>query len=523
MRSPNKTRLPRSVAAVALPVVLCLVLAACSKADDDGAGALPSPTLSASPLDPPRGSQTPAPDLGRYYAQHVSWHGCRGDKLCTTVEVPLDYAEPGGRSIELAVIKVPAADKSRRVGSLVVNPGGPGVSGLDYAEQASSFFGPELRQAFDIVGFDPRGVGESTSVQCLSDEKLDEFVATDPDPDNLPEIRRGIDLLAELGQGCVRDSGELASHVSTVEAATDIDIIRAVVGDRKLSYFGASYGTFLGATYADLFPERVGRMVLDGAIDPSLSNEALSLQQAQSFETALRAYVGHCVDGGDCFLGGSVDDGAARIREFLDDVEARPLSGSGGRELAVGNAVLGIWAPLYNEASWPVLDGALQSAFGGDGAALLALSDAYVHRGADGYVDNSLEALYAVNCLDHDEAVPAEQVPSHVARFEEAAPTFGAVFAFGMSSCAQWPVHTGRVPGAIHATGAAPILVVGTTRDPATPLRWARALAGQLQSGILVRRDGDGHTGYHAGNACVDDTVESYLVSGKVPKAEVDC
>ena len=524
MPSPKKTRIPRSAAAFALPVVLSLVLSGCSLLGDDGAEALPSPTLSASPLESPSGSEAPpAPDLDRYYDQLVSWESCRSDKLCTTIKVPLDYAKPDGRSIELSLLKVPAASKSQRVGALVVNPGGPGASGINYAAQTSLYFGSELRQAFAIIGFDPRGVGESTPVQCLSDDKLDQFVATDPDPDNAQEIQRGDELLAEFGDGCVDESGALASHVSTVEAAKDIDIIRAVVGDRKLSYFGASYGTFLGATYADLFPNRVGRMVLDGAIDPSLSTEELSLEQAKGFETALRAYVGHCVDEGGCFLGGTVDAGTQRIRKFLDDVEASPIPGSGGRELTVGNAVLGIWAPLYNEGYWPILDSSLEAAFEGNGAALLALSDAYTSRGPSGYVDNSLEALYAVNCLDHDDSIPAEQVPSHIAEFEQVAPTFGAIFAFGLSSCSQWPVHTGRVPEPIHAKGAAPILVIGTTRDPATPLKWAEALARQLQSGILVRRDGDGHTGYNAGNSCVDETVESYLVSGKVPKGEVSC
>jgi hypothetical protein len=248
----------------------------------------------------------------------------------------------------------------------------------------------------------------------------------------------------------------------------------------------------------------------------------MSLVQAKGFETALRAYVGHCVDAGACFLGGSVDAGTKRIRQLLDNVEAKPLP-AGGRTLAAGNAVLGIWAPLYSEGNWGYLDTALKAAFAGDGAPLMALSDAYVSRGPNGYTDNSLEALYAVTCLDHDDAIPSSEVDRYLPRFEKASPTFGAIFAFSLSSCAQWPIHTGRVPAEIHAAGAAPIMVVGTTRDPATPLQWAESLAAQLDSGVLVRRDGDGHTGYLAGNQCVDSTVESYLVSGKVPSGTVDC
>lgn len=511
---------PRTPWLVLLLAVLPVLVSGCD-AFGNGDG-LAEPSLSPSPV----GSAAPGtaeaqPDLREFYAQKVDWSPC-GAHQCARIRVPLDYAHPQARSIQLSVLKVPARDKDQRVGSLVVNPGGPGGSGVDYAANASAYFGSELQQAFDIVGFDPRGVGRSTPVQCLPDSELDTFVAADPDPDTKAEVRRADRLVAEFGDGCVEESGKLAAHVSTVEAAKDIDILRAVLGDSKLSYFGASYGTFLGATYAELFPDRVGRMVLDGALDPSVTSLRLNLVQAKGFETALRAYVGHCVDAGACFLGGSVDAGTKRIRQLLDNVEADPLPAN-GRTLAAGNAVLGIWAPLYNKGNWGYLDTALKAAFAGDGAPLMSLSDAYVSRGSDGYSDNSLEALYAVNCLDHDDAIPSSEVDNYVPRFEKASPTFGAIFAFSLSSCAQWPIHTGRVPEEIHAAGAAPIMVVGTTRDPATPLEWAEALADELDSGVLVRRDGDGHTGYNAGNQCVDSAVESYLVSGTVPTGTVDC
>ena len=515
---PPKSAVAR---AAALLAVLLLVVSGCQLGSDD---AEPEPSLSPSPLDTPTAtSSAEGSDLAAYYRQKLVWEPCRDGHECTTIKVPLDYADPDGRAISLAVLKVPAGEPKQRVGSLVVNPGGPGGSGVNYAANASSYFGPELRRAFDIVGFDPRGVGGSTPVQCLSDAQLDRFVAADPDPDTAAEIRASDRALERFGDGCVDESGQLAEHVSTEEAARDIDILRAVLGDQRLSYFGASYGTFLGATYADQFPDRVGRMVLDGAIDPSLTSLKLNLVQAHGFEVALRAYVGHCVDAGGCFLGSTVAAGTQRIRQFLDEVERQPLPGNGDRQLQVGNAVLGIWAPLYNEDYWPLLDNALKTAFGGSGAQLLLFSDAYTSRGPDGYADNSLEALYAVNCLDHDDSIPSSQVPRYIPRFEKASPTFGAIFAFSLSSCSQWPIRTGRRPAPIHAKGAAPILVIGTTRDPATPLEWARALAEQLDSGVLVSRDGDGHTGYRAGNACVDRTVEAYLVSGKVPSGAVDC
>jgi pimeloyl-ACP methyl ester carboxylesterase len=321
----------------------------------------------------------------------------------------------------------------------------------------------------------------------------------------------------------VDNSGELAAHISTVEAARDSDIVRAVLGDRRLSWFGASYGTLLGATYAELFPNRVGRMVLDAAIDPSISGKEKSLAQARGFEVALRAYVGACVDRGSCFLGESVDAGTARIRQFLDEVERKPLRGSGDRQLKIGNAVLGVWMPLYNETYWPLLDQALQAAFQGDGSVLLTLADAYTSRGSNGYLNNSLEALYAINCLDGEDSVPAGRVELLVPEFEEASPTFGRVFAYGLSTCDGWPVEAVGLPAEYDAAGAEPILVIGTTRDPATPLEWAKALARQLESGVLVVRDGDGHGGYSADNECVDDLVESYLVAGKVPESGTAC
>ena len=506
-----------------LPVALALTLplTGCSLFGGDDDPALPEPSLSASPVEPAEPEEEAQPDLARFYDQELDWTGCGGNE-CAELEVPLDYADPDGEAITLSVLKVPAGDPGQRVGSLVVNPGGPGGSGVDYASNASSYFGPEIQQAFDVVGFDPRGVGRSTPLDCLTDAQLDTFVAADPDPDTDAEVARSDKLLRKFGQGCVDESGDLTEHMSTVEAAKDIDVLRAALGDGKLSYFGASYGTFLGATYAELFPQRVGRMVLDGPLDPSLSSLRLNLVQARGFETALRAYVGACVDRGGCFLGGSVDAGTERIRALLDQIERKPLP-AGGRTLREGNAVLGIWAPLYNQSYWSILDTALRSAFGGDGAPLMSLSDAYTSRGAEGYLDNSLEALYAVNCLDHDDAIPSAQVEQYFPRFDKASPTFGRIFAYSLSSCEQWPIHTGRVPEPITAEGAPPIMVVVTTRDPANPLEWAEARADQLASGVLVRRDGDGHTGYLAGNDCVDSAVESYLVSGTVPKETVDC
>ncbi len=506
-------RTPHRVGAAAGALLLTVSLAACSLGGSDPE---PTPVESADAAE----AETEA-SLQRYYEQDVAWSDCRTGKECAEIEVPLDYADPEGESIKLSLLRVPAKDEP--VGALLVNPGGPGGSGVDYADGADSYFGERVLESFDIVGFDPRGVASSTPIDCLSDEELDAFIASDPDPDTRQEARLSDRLMRGFGQGCLERSGDLTRHVSTEEAARDMDVIRGVLDQERLVYFGASYGTFLGATYADLFPDRVGRLVLDGAIDPTMDSVDTSLVQAEGFEVALRAYVENCVDEGDCFLGGSVDEGLQTIRDLLEQTDAEPLPTNDGRELTQGLAVLGIWAPLYNRDYWSALDAALAEAISGSGSTLLQFADSYVGRSPDGYVDNSSEALYAVNCLDNDESVTLEEAEQLEDRFLEASPTFGRVFAFGLTACRSWSVHTGKGPEELNAEGAAPILVVGTSRDPATPLSWAEALAEQLESGVLVRRDGDGHTGYLAGNECVDDVVESYLISGETPEDTVDC
>jgi pimeloyl-ACP methyl ester carboxylesterase len=521
----------------ALVVVLVLVLvaagglaglfvwrgAAAPQATHASGASNPSPVPE--PSAPARTSPMPSTSraLARFYHQRLQWQSC-GANQCAGLTVPLDYAKPRGRTIRLAVLKVPATDQQHKVGALVVNPGGPGGSGVQYAAAGPVVFGDVLPRYFDIVGFDPRGVGRSTPLQCASTAELDRFVASDPDPDTAAERHQMDREVHALGEGCLHDSGALARHMSTVEVARDMDILRGALGEPKLDYFGASYGTFLGATYANLFPGHVGRMVLDGAINPALSNEKLSLEQAHGFEVALRAYVGNCVSQGGCFLGSTVDEGTRRIRQFLDQVEANPLPTDTSRQLTAGTAMLGIWMPLYVRSYWPQLTAGLQQAMRDHtGSKLLSLADLYTSRGPNGYLDNSLETLYDVNCLDHDDAIPTSQVPSHFPEFLKASPTFGKAFAFGLSTCHSWPIHSGKSSHALHAKGAPPILVIGTTRDPATPLEWAKALARQLDSGVLVTRNGDGHTGFHQGNPCVDNAVQAYLVRDKVPRNGLAC
>ncbi len=518
----------RTVAAViAMVLIVAVVVAGAGiaglsvgsilrRGDESGPNATPPKPSSTVQVDPNRS------ELESFYDQELAWRGC-GENQCTRLRVPLDYDDPGGKTITLSVLRVRATDRGHRVGQLVVNPGGPGGSGVNYAAGGVGTFGSTLARYFDIVGFDPRGVGESTPLECADTKLTDEFLSVDPDPDTPAEVDDLERVTREFGDGCLSKSGDLARHISTVEAAKDMDILRSALGERQLDYLGASYGTLLGSTYADLFPTRVRRMVLDGAVDPSLSYENLVLEQAHGFEVALHAYLRDCIDRGDCVVGDTVAAGAARIRQLLDDIDATPLRTSSGRELTEGLAYYGMVLPLYDKRLWRVLSVALKQAIGGSGNVLLFLADQYSSRGTNSYKDNSIAALNAVNCLDHSDSVPFSEVPKYFPEFDKASPTFGRTAAYTLSVCAAWPVKSGSRTTAIKAAGAPPIVVVGTTRDPATPYDWAVNLARQLESGVLVSRDGDGHTGFHQGNRCVDKAVQDYLVAGTVPEDGLSC
>ncbi len=486
--------------------------------------ARPTPTPSPTTPPPPSVTQPPAAALTELYSQRIDWSPCttNADHDCGTLAVPIDYADPEGETFELALLRVPAT--GRRVGSMVVNPGGPGAPGTSYAAAGGRVFREPLLQSFDLVGFDPRGTGRSNPVDCLSDAQLDDYLAVDPTPDTPAEKASYKASVLSYGAACVAGSGPILGHVTTIEAARDMDVLRSALGEETLTYFGASYGTKLGATYAELFPDRVGRFVLDGAVDVSLDSTAMAIDQAAGFETALRAYVQNCLDSTDnCFLGDTVDEGLATITDLMDSIEEEPLP-AGDRELQVGNAFYGIITPLYNRDYWFLLSTALSSALEGKGSALMQLADAYASRNPDGsYADNSIEANYAINCLDDPTAVPFKKVPSLFGAFEEASPTFGRIFAWAMTGCRGVEVESSEEPLEIRGEGAAPILVLGTTRDPATPMKWAEALAAQLDSGVLVRRDGDGHTAYNSGNGCIDVIVEDYLIDGTVPDNPTSC
>lgn len=460
-----------------------------------------------------------------YHGQRIEWSPCEGGFQCGKVTVPLDYDHPGGKDIELAVIRLPATEPDERIGSLVVNPGGPGASGVDFARGARTLLADQVRARFDVVGFDPRGVGDSTPIHCLPAGGLDRYLALDTSPDTDQERAALVRQSRSFAQGCAKHSRSLLPHVDTVSAARDMDVLRSALGDDRLSYLGLSYGTELGATYAELFPQRVRALVLDGAVDPSLTSREMGLAQAEGFETALRAFVSDCVTHATCPLGSAgVDAAYDRLDDFLAvlDGDPVPVPGQEGRELTQGLATFGVASALYNERYWPYLREALRKALAGDGSGLVQLADSLAGRKPDGSYTNMIEANIAISCVD--ESLPEEV--SAYARFaqraERQAPHFGTYVAWSALPCAFWPVPAAE-DVTVDAAGAPPIVVIGTTRDPATPYAWAEGLADQLQSGRLLTREGDGHTAYGQGNACIDRAVHRYLIERDAPKPGKVC
>ncbi len=479
------------------------------------------PTTSSDELPEGFGDGPAGSGIDRFYDQQVDWSKCGSDE-CANVWVPLDYSDPDGQAITLSAKRDPADDQSKRRGSLLINPGGPGGSGVDFVDYIP--LDSSITDVYDVVGFDPRGVARSTPVDCLSDEQLDGYIASDPTPDDEQEVQQLEDLWSQFTAGCEQHSGDLLAHLSTVEVARDMDVLSAVVGDDKLDYLGASYGTYIGATYAGLFPDKVDRMVLDGAVDPQASPKTSEINQAAGFETALTAYLEDCVRGGDCPLGDDADGARERLIALFKELDSQPLPTSSGRELAEGLAFLGVILPLYNKDNWSYLTSGLQEALSGSGDTLLLLADSYSGRQPDGsYSDNSLEVQPAVSCLDHPEHESVDQIEAEGQQFVRRSPVFGPAAMWWPYACSNWPESSTEEQPDFSAAGAPPIVVVGTTRDPATPYQQAVDLARELDSGVLLTRDGDGHTSLGAGNDCIDSAISTYLVKGKPPKDGTTC
>ncbi|MEV8594689.1 alpha/beta hydrolase [Streptomyces sp. NPDC052012] len=520
----TRRTLRRTRTGATLLAVAALLVAGCSSGSTTSSASSAGPAAEAAALKP-LPSSTPAA-LTPYYEQKPRWRDCGAPGFqCATLKAPLDYAEPSAGDVRLAVSRKKATGPGKRLGSLLVNPGGPGGSAIGYLQSYAGVGYPaEVRARYDMVAVDPRGVARSEPVECLDGPEMDAYTRTDVTPDDERETDTLVEAFRTFAEGCGADAPRLLRHVSTVEAARDMDIVRAALGDEKLTYVGASYGTFLGATYAGLFPDRAGRLVLDGALDPSLPARRLNLEQTAGFDTAFTAFAKDCVRQSDCPLGGagtSPETVGKNLKSFFTELDARPIPAgdADGRRLTESLATMGVIAAMYDEGAWQQLREALTSAMKeNDGSGLLLLSDSYFEREADGAYTNLMFANAAVNCLDLPPAFASpDEVREALPDFEKASPVFGEGLAWAALNCAYWPVEATGEPQRIEAKGAAPIVVVGTTRDPATPYRWAQALAGQLSSARLLTYEGDGHTAYGRGSECIDSTINTYLLRGTPP------
>ena len=497
-----------------------LIATACSASSTShDASPSTSPGLAGSSSASVATTASPAP-LSRFYRQKLSWHRCGDGFSCTTLLVPLDYAKPAGATMRVAVIRTRSVGTHR--GSLIVNPGGPGASGVDFVRQAAFAF-DAVNTHLDIVGFDPRGVGASRPIRCMSSAALDRYFHTDMDPKTATARAKLIAVSKQFADDCWNRNGGYLSHVGTIDAARDMDVLRAALGDAKLTYYGASYGTYLGAKYAQLFPTRIRAMVLDGAVNPAENTVTSDIGQSKGFETDLNDFLHWCVAHGSCPLGGTV----AAAQRGLDRLEAKVRAHAepvGTRSLGVGEFVIGLADGFYSTSEWGKLRSALASAISGAGGPMLKLSDDLLERRSNGSYSNLMESNMAINCVDRESPRSVQGFDAFAKQAATASPHFGADILYSSLPCAFWHVPPVEHAHPVSAPGAPPILVVGTTHDPATPYVSAQALARQLgAAGRLVTLAGDGHTAYFRFDPCIERLLNPYLMSARVPHGSLRC
>ena len=491
-------------------------------------GCLPLPF----PLAPnsSSGPEEVSPELAKFYHQTIDWTECGDQTDCGEVTVPLDWADPSGDTITVALSRHHASGNSH--GSLLLNPGGPGGSGFDYVRDYAQYLvTPEVLESFDLIGFDPRGVNHSTPVVCYTDpadqDKLLYGTYSDPYGSEgwLDELTQ---READWAAACLENTGPLLGHIDAGSVARDMDVMRAVLGDAKINYLGFSYGTYLGTMYAELFPEKVGRMVLDGAVDPTVSDlDALATQMA-GFDNALRAYMDWCLSD-ECPFAGSAESALADARQLMAGVDGRNLVASDGRALDSATVGTAVAQDLYSDSLWPNLTRVFTGLQNGDANPAFAEADSYNGRAADGsYPDNGSDIYFTVTCLEGDLGTDGVDPIEGVDEIAQAAPLVGSILAYDDyavldAACTQWPVPFVTPPTEFDAKGADPIIVIGTSNDPATPYANAVSLSKQLSSGVLISYEGEGHTIYGQGVPCVDTAVDDYLIRGKVPATDPMC
>jgi pimeloyl-ACP methyl ester carboxylesterase len=515
------------VAVIASLVALSLALAGCTSDDDSGSN---SKDVAIATLRVP---MTGFLKL-TYYSQTIDWHPCDTHLQCGDVSVPLDWQHIDSRSVHIALIRHRATGS--RIGALVVDPGGPGESGVELVDAGvENAVDATVAKHYDVIGLDPRGVGYSTPIKCLSNKQQDAYlyaptVGAVGSAAWIADQRRRARTFADA---CDKNTGPLIAHVDTVNAAHDMDVVRAALGEKKLNYLGYSYGTYLGTVYAGLYPDNVGRFVFDGPDNPweSSGSSGIDDSQAVGFDDEFKTFLKACLAGSTeatghaaCAFSGSLDSTVKSVEALLASADTHPIAGPGGRVLDGATLAMGISDALYDTSEWPELNKALAQVNAGKATEAFALADEYNERDSDGtYYDNSAAAFNAISCLEGGSSVDLGYDARELKKLERDAPLLGKYDGYGDLLCSAWKYGPSVFPKPIHAASSGPILMVATTGDPATPYGDAKQLAKQLVTSHLVTYHGDGHTAYDLGHACVDKAVDAYLISGVVPKTDPQC
>lgn len=454
--------------------------------------------------------------------QRLDWKSC-GEYECATLLVPLDWSDPGGEQIGLQLGRIHEGTSEDTRPVLVVNPGGPGLSGLVFLEGAREVLSSGILDNFTVVSWDARGVGRSEPLACVSESELDDLRTQEfeSSSDGVTAARASMQWFA---QQCENDAGNLLVNIGTNANLRDLELIRQTLGQDDLNYLGFSYGSLLGLAYQEQYPDTTGRFVFDGPIDPSLSYSEMTIDQAVGFESALLSYISYCHDNPDCPLPSSDTGAVDKISDILAQATTAGIPTGTSRSLTGPLAFSAITACLYDDRLWYLLNDAISDAIEGDGAKLLTLADMAAGRDEDGtYSSNAIVASIAITCADFVMDGSEASLQEEASVLSNLAPTLGAYMGYGALKCSSWPVASDPLNISRAALSSTPLLIVATTGDPATPYEWAEHLASASDSVSLVTFEGDGHTAYGRSNSCVDGTVDDYLLYGRLPEGRVTC
>ena len=441
--------------------------------------------------------------LKEFQNQELKWQSCYGHFECSTLLVPVDYDKITNDVFHLKLIRYKATDQRHKLGALIVNPGGPGASAFDYAYNAENIVSAAIREKYDIVGFDQRGVGQSDPIRCLTDKETDEMLAGPMIADSPENQRKMVENAKFFASKCKKAAGYKLAHLSTFESAKDMELLRLALNEPKLNYLGKSYGTYLGTLYASLYPLKVGKMILDGAIDPSISIQEQNLAQAKGFELALNQFLS--------------ENKISKIEIFnlFKKLLIKPLSTKSNRNLTDSLAILGVASALYDDViGWPKLKKAINDASAGDGSKLLALADEYTGRTKTGkYFSNENDTATLISCLDWPSRNTIEQMRSASKLFRSRAPIFGSYLTYSQLVCNYLTTTKNAISINLDLIPTYPILIISVIRDPATPYEWGLTLSKKFPGSFFLTLDADGHTGQGRGFSCIDRAVDSFLIT----------